>query len=73
MLLIDIIRVHIYEQKKQFLSYLSLKKVLLQSMPSQISANNGPVTFLHQKEYLIAVERNISKERTEDRNKAFSL
>jgi hypothetical protein len=30
-------------------------------MPSKISANNGPVTFIHQKEYLIAVERNISK------------
>jgi hypothetical protein len=57
LLLIDIIRVHIYEQKKQFLLYLSLKKVLLQYMPSQISANNGPVNFIHQKEYLIAVEK----------------
>jgi hypothetical protein len=30
-------------------------------MPSEISANNGAVTFIHQKEYLIAIERNIGK------------
>jgi len=37
---------------------------------SQISATNGPVTSLHQKEYLIAIERRISKKGTEKRNNA---
>jgi hypothetical protein len=36
-------------------------KVLLQREPNKINASNGPVTFLHQKEYLITTERNISK------------
>lgn len=54
---------HLCAKRSNFFSTWRSKprEVPLQCVPSQISASNGPVTFLHQKEYLITVERNICR------------
>jgi len=69
LLLIDIIRIHIYEQNKQFSFILVTPKVLLQCMPSQISANNGPCYLLTSKRILDLCRKKKSVRKTkEDRN-----